>query len=190
MALTHYIQWEGKTDVWQKPGEASVGFRAKFDSTGQAQMGHKEAGARCQQDYKHHTMSFSLSDLNHAVFVSCLFLTPGREKCLVWVIWTTTVAGAKRSWIFTLRRASLCLQLNQHLDVAQIATTQWFPLAGPPVSGPTISTSQLTADSAQHASILPTCQPCAPYKAVQQEENYHNVVICFPCEGVIGFLPP
>lgn len=92
------------------------------------------------------------------------------------------------------RRASLYLQLYQYLAGTPIVTKQWSPLAALPVSGQTISTSQLYRwlnSTCQHPPTT-TCQSHASYRSVQRKEKHDKAdVICFPCEGaLLVFLPP
>lgn len=107
-------------------------------------------------------------------------------KCLIWLTWPLQLMW--KCWISTLRLASLFAALSAPgccSDCYYTMVSLWLSC---------IRTDYLLLSTYcwlnPNASILPTWQPCASYKAVQQEENYHNVVICFPCKGVIVFVSP
>lgn len=94
-------------------------------------------------------------------------------KCL---ILTTIRAGEKPSWVFTLRLTSLCLQLS-HGEL--IVTTQQFLYQDRLSPLPNLLLTQLHMPVSSPAAFIRSCA-----------KDYHNVDICFPCGGVIGFLPP
>lgn len=89
----------------------------------------------------------------------------------------------------------VCLQLHRfHWSLTSlIITRRWLLLTALPLSGMTISTSQFTADSTQHASMLPSCcLSLGPYKVIQLGRKLFQCCRhLFSCEGVLlVFFPP